>query len=597
MKKPWWLRLAGFAAPYWRQITAVSVLMLVGAGLTALKPWPMKLLVDYVFTDRELPRGISWLNQLPGGASAVGLCAWLAASTILIFAAGWSIQTLQAYIQSGIASRITYNLGGSLLEHLQRLSLRFHSRRPTGDLVRRVTRDSRCARDLMLNVLAPASTSLVTLVAMFTVMWQMDRVLSLVALLIIPALLFAERLFYGTMMERTYEQQQCEGMLMSRAERGLSALPVVQAFRRETHEVAQFRQTSDRTLQAYLRGLAAQVKFKTCVGGAGAAGRVAVMVLGGYRVLQGDLMIGDLLVFLAYTGMLYAPLDTLAQLAASLAACEAGARRMFEILDTQDRVPDSTRCVDSPSGRWCGDVVFEGVSFAYDDEQHVLRDINLTVKAGERIALVGHTGAGKSTLVALLLRFFDPCSGRITLDGIDLRSIPLRDLRENIAILLQDPFLLPVSVAENIAYGRPWATRDEIVNAAKAANAHAFIQALPFGYDTAVGDRGACLSGGERQRIAVARAILKDSPVLVLDEPTSALDANTEWQVMQAIQRVMAGRTTFVIAHRLSTIRQADRIVVLEAGKIAEIGTASRLWQTKGAYRRLYESQYVIPLV
>lgn len=590
--KPWWLRLIPYAMPQWRALVGVGLLMLTAAALDALKPWPMKLLVDYVFPDRALPNALSWLNGIPGGGSQAGLCAWLAASTLGIFAAAWALQTLQAYLQSGVALRITYSLGARLLEHLQRLSLRFHSRQPAGDLVRRVTQDSRCARDLALNVVAPALTALITLVTMFVVMWQLDRFLSLVALGILPALLLADRLFYRPMMERTLDQQQSEGLMMSQAERTLSALPVVQAFRREAHEEAQFRQTANQTLGSYFRALAEQLKFNACVGGASSIGRAAVIVLGGYRVLHGDLTLGDLLVFLAYVGMLYAPLETLAHLAASLAACEACARRVFDVLDTYDIVVDPAHGTAAvPSGPWRGHVRFEKVSFEYEPNRPVLEGIDLDVLPGACVALIGRTGAGKSTLMSLLLRFFDPCEGRITLDGIDLRHVPLAVLRGQIAILLQEPFLLPVSVAENIAYGRPQASREQVVAVAVAANADGFIRRLPEGYDTVIGERGTTLSGGERQRIAIARALLKDAPVLILDEPTSALDAASEDQVMQAVARLMTGRTTFIIAHRLSTIRGADLIVALEQGRIVEVGSHAELELSRGVYHRMLAAQ------
>jgi ATP-binding cassette subfamily B protein/subfamily B ATP-binding cassette protein MsbA len=577
--------LATYAVPFWRTLLVVGLLMVTGAALEALKPWPLKLLVDFVFPGRPLPAALSGLGDLPGGSAPAGRCAWLAASTLLIFAVAWAVQTLQAFVQAGAALRITYSLGARVFEHLQQLSLRYHSRQPTGDLVRRVTQDSRCARDLALDVLAPALTSLITLGTMFFVMWQLDAWLSLVALLIVPALVGADRLFYATMVERTYDQQQCEGALLSQAERTLTALPMVQAYRREAHEDGQFRRTTERTLGAYFRALAAQLKFNGAVGGANAAGHAAVLILGGWRVLHGGLSLGDLLVFYAYVTMLYAPLDTLAHLAATLAGCEAGARRVFEVLDADDRVAEGPeRAAGPPAGGWRGHVQFEHISFAYEPARSVLQDIELEVRPGERVALVGRTGAGKSTLMSLLLRFFDPCSGRIRLDGVDLREMPLTTLRAQLAILLQEPFLLPVSVAENIAYGRPTVSRPEIEAAAVAANADGFIRRLPQGYDTVIGERGVTLSGGERQRLAIARALLKNAPVLILDEPTSALDAVTEHEVLDAVERLMAGRTTIIIAHRLSTVRRADRVIVLEQGRIVEAGTPGELTEFGGIY-------------
>jgi ATP-binding cassette subfamily B protein/subfamily B ATP-binding cassette protein MsbA len=459
-----------------------------------------------------------------------------------------------------------------VFEHLQRLSLRFHYHQPTGDLVRRVTRDSRCARDLALDVVAPGLTSLITLLAMLAVMWRLDPSLSLTALLVVPLICVANRRYYRPMVEKTHEQQECEGALMSHAERVLTSLPIVQAFRREAHEDAGFRQIAARTLQACFRALAAQLKFSLSVGGATAMGQTAVMVAGGYRVLQGNLTVGDLLVFIAYVGMLYTPLETLANLTATAAACEASARRVFEVLDSAELTDDhSGQPGLVPAGGWRGHVQFEGVSFGYEPDRLVLRRVNLEVLPGQRVAVIGRTGAGKSTLMSLLLRFFDPSAGCIRLDGIDLREMSRPTLREQIGILLQEPFLLPVTVAENIAYGRPRATREEIVAAATAANADGFISHLPQGYDTVIGERGATLSGGEKQRIAIARALLKNAPVLILDEPTAALDAQTEKHVVEAVHRLTQDRTTFVIAHRSSTIRDVSRIVLLHEGQLTEL--------------------------
>ncbi len=574
MNRPWWLRLAGFSLPYWKGLAGIFLLTIVGVAFQALTPWPLKLLVDYVFPGYNLPASLSWLNQFPGGNSAVGLCAWLALCTLLIFIGFWVIDTLKAYIQSGFAQRITYGLGGKAFEHLQRLSLHFHNRKPAGDLVRRVIGDSSCANDLVQSVFSPGLTSLVTLFTLYSVMWNMDRFLSFIVLLIIPMLMVFEKLFYKTMMECSYAQKQCEGFMMSQAEQTLSAMPVVQSFRRESYEKIQFRLTTDKTLKAYFRTLSAQLKFGICIGGTTATGRAVVLILGGFRVLHGDLTIGDLLIFLSYVDMLYTPMNTLAHLAGSLAVCQAGARRVFEILDTNDVLTEpKNKCSCLPKEGFKGHIKYDKVYFGYDPEKFVLQNINLEIQPGETVALIGQTGAGKTTLVSLLLRLFDPIEGRIEIDGIDIKTLQLSELRSQIAILLQEPFLLPLTIFENIAYGRPHASKQEVMQAAVAANADSFINKLPNAYDTVIGERGMTLSGGEKQRIAIARAILKNSPILILDEPTSALDARTEDNLIQALKRLMKGRTTLIIAHRLSTIRSVDRVVVLNQGRIIKQGT------------------------
>ncbi len=478
-----------------------------------------------------LAKSLQWLEALPGAMSATGLCGWLAAATLLHFCCSFGHANPASVCPIGHGDPHDLRVRGRVFEHLQRLSLRYHSRKPTGDLVRRVTTDSRCARDLVLDVVAPLITSLSSLFFMFLIMWQLDSMLTSVALLVAPVIAVAQWRFYRPMVERTYDQQQWEGQMMSQVEQTLTAIPVVQAFRREQQEDQRFRDIAKSTLNAYFHALAAELKFRLSVNSATAVGRTSILIVGGYQVLQGSLTIGGLLVFIAYLESLYSPLETLSQLTSSLATTEACARRVFEVLDDEDFVTPvsaeaSARLAlpDKCDGR----VSFEHVSFAYDPERPVLQDINLEIKPGQTLALVGQTGAGKSTLVSLLMRFFDPTNGRVTMDGIDLRSFPLPELRARLSILLQDPFLLPVTIAENIAYGQPSASHAQIVAAAKTANAHEFIERLPEGYDTRLGQRGVTLSGGERQRIAIARALLKDAPVLILDEPTSALDAPTE---------------------------------------------------------------------
>jgi ATP-binding cassette, subfamily B, bacterial len=388
------------------------------------------------------------------------------------------------------------------------------------------------------------------------------------------------------MMQRTYQQQVLEGQVMARAEQTLSALPVVQAFGREEHEDRRFVGLASDTIQAYLRALVAQLQFKIGVDSTMAIGTAAIIGFGGLQVLQGSLTVGSLLVFLAYLAALYAPMQTLAHLATSFASAAARAQRVFEVLDAAEVVrdaPGARPLPPRPMGRR-GHVRLEGVTFGYEPDRPVLEDASLEARPGETVALVGRTGAGKSTLVSLIPRFVDPWRGRVVLDGFDVRDLQLASLRAEIALVLQEPFLLPLSVADNIAYGRPGAGAEAITAAAVAANADEFIRRLPAGYETMIGERGATLSGGERQRLAIARALLKDAPVLILDEPTSALDAETEALLLEALARLMHGRTTFLIAHRLSTVRDADRIVVLEAGRVAETGSHEELIRRGGRY-------------
>jgi len=591
--RPWWLRLAPFALKRWPGLSAVLALTLLGVATELLTPWPLKLVVDYVFAGQLLSGPAAWISASPGAGGPTAALAWLASASVAFRLANRLCAAARKYVQSGIGTRVTYELGAELFERLQRLSLRFHGQQQTGDLARRVTRDSSCIRDLALDIALPVVTSLVSLVAMFTVMWQLDPALSLLALLVVPPFVFLTRLLARPIAGHSYEQQKLEGQLMAVAEQTLTALPVVQAFSRERDETERFRNLARRTASAYGRTITAQQLFAVGTGTITALGTAAMMGVGGLHVSQGSLSVGSLVVLLAYLSSLYAPLQTLASVAAGFASAAARARRVLEVLGSEEGVRDAPGARPLPAGPpgRRGHVRLERVTFGYEPARPVLHAVSLEARPGETLALVGPSGAGKSTLVSLILRFFDPWEGRVSIDGLDLRRARLASLRAQVALVLQEPFLLPLTVAENIAYGRPGAGRAEVVAAAAAANADAFIRRLPRGYDTPLGERGATLSGGERQRLAIARALLKDAPVLILDEPTAALDAGTEALLLEALARLMVGRTTFIIAHRLSTVRGADRVAVLDAGRLLQLGTPAELLAADGLYRRLHHLQ------
>jgi ATP-binding cassette, subfamily B, bacterial len=394
------------------------------------------------------------------------------------------------------------------------------------------------------------------------------------------------------MTEREYAKYEIQGELMGAAERALSALPVVQAFGQEEFEETRFRAVGFRAALATVRSTAAQLQYQAATGGVLGLSTAAVILVGGIQAVDGHLTPGGLVVVLSYLVALQAPLQSLASTSSGVATAKAKADRVFEVLDAQDVVRDKPWAIELPRGAVSGRVSISNVTFGYEPGRPVLHDINLDVAPGEMVALVGSTGAGKSTLVSLIPRFFDPEKGSVTIDGVDVVDATLESVRSQVALVLQEPFLLPLSAADNIAYGRPGATQEMIVEAAVAANADEFIRRLPQGYDTPLGERGASLSGGERQRLSIARALIKRAPILILDEPTAALDARTEALLLEAIEHLVAGRTTLLIAHRLSTVRRANRIVVLDHGRIIEEGTHEDLLTKNGAYQKAYTLQF-----
>lgn len=571
---------------------AVVLSLLLKVGLDVLKPWPMVFLIDYVLRDRPRPPFVAWLiGVLPGSGSPLNLAGWSVAATLLIFLLSWTIGVAATYGNINLGQRITYDLAGDLFAKLQQLSLHFHARKSVGDNIRRVTADCTCVSVIVKDALLPVVSSIITLLVMFSILWKFDSRLTLLSLAVVPFMMWVFIRYANPMMERSYQQQEAEGKIYEVVEQTFSAIPVVQAFGREELNDRWFARTTGEALRTTLSVTQVQLRFKVLMGLATALGTAAVMWLGSQHALTGPLSnIGIIILFLSYLSSLYAPLEAIMYTSSTLQGATGSARRVWEVLQTETQVADrpGATLLEAPHGH----VHFENVTFGYDPGRPVLREISLEAKPGETIALAGATGAGKSTLISLLPRFFDPWEGQVLVDGNNVKNLNLKSLRNNIAIVLQEPFLFPISVGENIAYGKPQATSHEIEAAAKAANAHEFILRLPQGYDTVIGERGATLSGGERQRISIARALLKNAPILLLDEPTSALDVETEQSLLQAIERLTQGRTTFIIAHRLSTIRRASRILVLNKGILAESGSHDELLKRGGIYTGLHRLQF-----
>ena len=586
------MRLLRHARLDWARLVLLVALPLVGAVLSALQPWPLKLLVDHVLSGGALPHEVRWLENLPGAGAASTLIAWLALGTVVLMFTGELVNGLRRYLEAGAGGRMTAELGERVFAHLASLSLRTHRAPSSGDLVRRMIVDCSCVRDLIGNVVIPALSSLAIFAAMAAVMWHLDPLLTAMSALALLPLGLAIRAHQAPLTERSDAREEREGEVMGVAEQTLSALPVVQAFGGEAASDRRFSEVALATVRAGLSSLATQLRLRISVDVITAGITGLIMGLGGLRVVAGELSVGGLLVFLAYLGSFYGPLATLALLTEPYAQAAARAARVLAILDRQPLIQHLPRDISGALIRRSGTLRLEAVSFGYDPAQPVLNEISFAVAPGEIVAIVGPSGAGKSTIAYLIARLLDPDRGRITFDGRDVRDFGCAMWRRTVAIVFQDPFILPETIAANIALGRPGASRAAIVAATRAAGAHGFVSALPQGYDTLLGERGIALSGGEKQRLTIARALLKDAPVVVLDEPTSALDTETEAAVIAGIRQLSHGRATIVIAHRLTTVIGADRIVVLDEGRVAEAGSFEQLMAARGAFFGLYTRQF-----
>jgi ATP-binding cassette subfamily B protein/subfamily B ATP-binding cassette protein MsbA len=480
-------------------------------------------------------------------------------------------------------------LAADLFAHLQRLTLRYHTRSSVGDLLGRLTTDTWALYTLSSNLFVTPLQHLLTISAVAFVAWRLDPYLAVVSLGAAPILGISATLFGRRMRARALRSREAQSRLLAFVHQTLSALPLVRAFGTEAANGERFGRLAAESTAQSQRGVLLREGYTASNLLALTIGSAIVLTIGGRRVLDGALSVGSLLVFLAYLKTVQDATQALLTAHVNVTTASASARRVLEVLDAEEVIRERPGAVVLPRGR--GHVRLEAVTVGYEPGRPVLHELSLEARPGETIALVGATGAGKSTLVALLPRFLDPWRGRVVVDGHDVRDVQLASLRAQVALVLQEPMLLPLSVAENLAYGRPGATASTIEAAARAAHAHEFIARLPAGYATVLGERGATLSGGQRQRLAIARALVRDAPLLVLDEPTSALDAETEGLLLDALRRLMQNRTTFIIAHRLSTIRGADQIVVLGDGRILEQGTHAALLAANGPFARLYALQ------
>ena len=583
-------RVFRYYRPFLPQTVTGLILSLIGVGLNLLKPWPFKIIVDDVLhpgaTFRE--NGVLMVRNadvlIPAYEIVVIGCAALVLIQFLWGVVNWA--TNYILVKAGL--QVLLKLRTDLYSHLQRLSLKFHDTQRSSDSSFRVAYDSQSIQTIYNKGFTGVFGSVITLIGTFAIMVRLDWQLTLLSLGIVPLILIAIYFFaHRIRKESTFIQEQ-ESAVLAQAQEGLSSIRMVHAFGREQFEVMQFHQQAQQSLQANLRLTLTNVNSALVISTLMVFGTAAMYYVGTLHVLAGTLTLGTLLVFSAYLLMLYQPLESITYTAWAMEGATAGAKRCFEVLDRQDDVLDSPNAAEIESAK--GAIGFQNVSFRYAMEREILHDVDLQIEPNQMIAIVGGTGAGKSTILSLVPRFYDPNSGSVTLDGRDLREIKKKSLRSQIGIVLQDTLLFSTTIRENIAYGRPDATDDEIIDAAKRAQADEFIQQLPNGYGSTVGERGQQLSVGQRQRIGIARAFLKNAPVLLLDEPTSALDPVTEAAIMDTIKELMRGRTTLIATHRLATIHDVDRIVVVERGRVVEQGSGAELLARGGVYAKLFAS-------
>jgi len=552
-------RLLEQTRPHWLAIGGLFLLGLLAAPLTLLVPVPLRIVVDSVIGHAPLPAFLDPFVPAVARHSRGSILAFAAALVVVTALLAQLQALLMTLLRTWTAERLVQGFRARLFEHVQRVSLLYHDAKGSSDAVYRIQQDAVAIQDIAIDGVIPAVSATVTLVSMFVVMMRLDWQLALVALGVTPVVFVLARIYRMRLRRRSREVKKLESEALSVVYEVLTALRVVKAFGQEKRELDRFATTSMRGVRERVKLAVAQGRLQLWVGLATAAGTASLLWLGASHVLEGRLSLGELLLVMSYLGQLYEPLKTTARKVASLQAQLASAERAFALLDIEPDVNERPHALRLLRAR--GKIEFENVSFEYESGRAILRDLTLSIPAGTRVGLAGRTGVGKSTMLHLLSRFFDPNAGRILLDGIDLRAYRVADLRGQFAIVLQEPMLFSTSIGDNIAYGRPSATRDEVVEAARAANAHEFISRLPQGYDTLVGERGMRLSGGERQRIALARAFLKDAPLLLLDEPTSSVDTRTEAGILEALERLMRGRTSFMVAHRLGTLRTCDLLI------------------------------------
>jgi ATP-binding cassette subfamily B protein len=585
------ISLISLLTPHWKALMLGLLSALGSVAADIFQPLPLKVVIDNVLGTKPLPSWLaSWLIPIFGSDKAAML-NFAVLSVVFVALLNASSSYVQSLSMTTVGQWVMHDLRSTLYHHIQRLSLSYHDRSQTGDLIMRVTGDIDTVQGFITSTLMDSIIDMLGLIGMVAVMLYFDWKFTLVALSVAPVLFLFVYSYTPRIKKATRAVRKKEGEIVSKIQEVFSSIRVVKAFAREKYEKKRFKEVSMETVELALRARALKAGLSPGVQLITAFGTALVLWYGSRQVLTGVLTLGGLTTFLAYLGKLYSPIRGLSRLPDSFSKPAIAFERIQEVMDVEIK---NTSGLEKPhkAPEFAGRIDFERVNFGYSADRLILKDINLTIESGQIAAFVGPTGAGKTTVISLIPRFYELTSGSIRIDGEDVRNLKLKSLRRQLGFVLQETLLFRAPVWQNIAYGRPTATREEIIEAAKLANAHDFIEELPNGYDTLVGERGVTISGGQRQRIGIARAVIRNAPILILDEPTSGLDAVSEAIVFDALHRLMKGRTCIVITHRLATIRKADIIFVLDDGRIVERGTHEQLLALEGLYRHLHDTQF-----
>jgi ATP-binding cassette, subfamily B, bacterial len=583
------LSMSCLIRPHWTALTLAFIAVLGETLSDVLEPWPIKIVVDSILQSKKLPGWLAGLVSQTFGHDKLPILNFAVAAVVAIALVGAVSSYLQKYLTTTVSQWVTHDLRRTLYNHIQRLSLSEYDKAQTGDLITRVTSDISAIQDFISSALLGMIVNALTLVGMIGVMLYVNWRFTLIALSVTPVLLVVVYTFTRRIKQASRAVRKAESDLVSVIQEVLTSVRVVKAFAREDFEVSRFESQSLENVETALQARSLKAKLSPIVEVLVAIGTCLVLGYGARLVLNGWLSAGILIVFLLYLSKMYKPMRELSKMTDTVSKAVVGYERIQEVLKIEAQVRDLPGARRAP--RFKGKIEFDHVSFAYDEEAPVLKNVSFAIGAGQVAAIVGPSGTGKTTIISLIPRFYDPQSGTVKIDGVDIRKYTIKSQREQISFVLQETLLFRASVWDNIAYGKPDAKPKEIIRAAKLANAHEFIEKMPDGYDTVVGERGLTLSGGQRQRIAIARAIIRDTPILILDEPTSGLDPVAEQAVIEALDRLMEGRTSIVIAHNLNTIRHADIVFVVKDSEVVEQGTHEGLLAAGGVYSDLYRIQ------